>query len=304
MAPSLRSIVTFAAVSAVAAFAPPASRVFRVAPRPALAFPSSAIPRALNPFDWSVDRPPRYRVEGQDLFRQLGVSPDSNFDEIKEAVAALKVKYAKEPKKVIKAEVAQDKIMELRLRQASRGQLAKTGGSTYADSVTRLTDESLAKRKTVKPPGWTKGLVKVTSKAKFLQSAKWIFGMAFAGSAVLPGFNGAFLGLIIITGANTLYKNNRPKPPQAMEDMPRTTDFPSYGEFVKIAVCTFAAAMLGFGTSEFVAKPFFIPKLLSGPLAADRVAIWCFATTSMMMISLINVYPKGVKALPKKKKAQ
>jgi len=45
------------------------------------------------------------------------------------------VKYAKEPKKIIKAEVAADKIMELRLRQAGRGQLAKTGESAYVDSV-------------------------------------------------------------------------------------------------------------------------------------------------------------------------
>lgn len=47
----------------------------------------------------------------------------------------LKAKYAKEPKKIIKAEVAADKIMELRLRQAGRGQLAKTGESAYVDSV-------------------------------------------------------------------------------------------------------------------------------------------------------------------------
>jgi hypothetical protein len=33
-----------------------------------------------------VDRPQRYRVEGQDLFRQLGVQPDANFEEIKAAV--------------------------------------------------------------------------------------------------------------------------------------------------------------------------------------------------------------------------
>jgi hypothetical protein len=59
----------------------------------------------------------------------------------------------------------------------------------------------------------------------------------------LPGFNGALLGMIIITGANTLYKNNRPKPPKPMEDMPRTTDFPSYGEFAKIATITFGAAV-------------------------------------------------------------
>jgi hypothetical protein len=52
-------------------------------------------------------------------------------------VEALKVKYAKEPKKIIKAEVASDKIMELRLRQAGRGQLAKTGESAYVDSVVR-----------------------------------------------------------------------------------------------------------------------------------------------------------------------
>lgn len=32
--------------------------------------------------------------------------------------------------------------------------------------------------------------------------------------------------------------------------------------------------------------------------------VCCLRCRSMMMISLINVYPKGVKALPKKKKAE
>ena len=62
------------------------------------------------------------------------------------------------------------------------------------------------------------------------------------GSAVLPGFNGAFNGLIVLTGAQTLYKNGRPKQ-RIMEDMPRTQDFPSYGEFVKIASSTLIAAV-------------------------------------------------------------
>jgi len=51
--------------------------------------------------------------------------------------------------------------------------------SIMRGSQTRETDEVLAKRKKAKPPGWTKGLVKVTTKAKFVQSLKWIFGMAF-----------------------------------------------------------------------------------------------------------------------------
>jgi len=71
------------------------------------------------------------------------------------------------------------------------------------------------------------------------------------GSAVLPGFNGAFNGLIVLTGANTIYKNNRPKGPKQMEDMPRTTDFPSYGEFVKIATSTLVAAVRHFFKCDY-----------------------------------------------------
>jgi hypothetical protein len=49
---------------------------------PALKLPA-IIPRILNPFDWSVDRPEYKPIEGQAYFRQLGISPDATFDEIK-----------------------------------------------------------------------------------------------------------------------------------------------------------------------------------------------------------------------------
>lgn len=305
MTTSLRSVVTVVVVGVAAAFAPHTSRVHRVsrgAPRAALALPTLPtlpIPRALNPFDWSVDRPAtRFRVEGQELFRQIGVAPDADFDEIKAVVAGLKEKYKKEPKKAIKAEVAMDKIMELRLRQASRGQLAKSGESSYADSVSSLRDASQLK-KGYKAPKWTNGLVKVTTKAKAAQSAKWLFGAAFVGSAVLPAYNGAFTALIVVTGANTLYKNGRPKQAQ-MEDMPRTTDFPSYGEFGKIVCITAAAVALANILNLGVARPLIIPKLLAGQFAAEQVAIWCYAITSMVSLSFFHIYPKGVKAKPKK----
>jgi hypothetical protein len=41
------------------------------------------VPRALNPFDLTVDRPSkRPRIPGQDLYRQLGCAPDATYEEV------------------------------------------------------------------------------------------------------------------------------------------------------------------------------------------------------------------------------
>ena len=61
------------------------------------------MPRALNPLDFSVDRPARRpRVEGQALYRQIGIGPEASFDEVKAQVVILKQRYDKDAKKKIK----------------------------------------------------------------------------------------------------------------------------------------------------------------------------------------------------------
>ena len=65
--------------------------------------PKVPLPRALNPLDFSVDRPARRpRVEGQALYRQIGIGPEASFDEVKAQVVILKQRYDKDAKKKIK----------------------------------------------------------------------------------------------------------------------------------------------------------------------------------------------------------
>ena len=51
------------------------------------------------------------------MHRLLGVPPNAEYDEVQQAVKALKEKYAGDTKRLLKIDVAKDKIAELRLRQ-------------------------------------------------------------------------------------------------------------------------------------------------------------------------------------------
>jgi len=56
----------------------------------------------------------------------LGVPPNAEYDEVQAAVAALKEKYEGDTKKLLKIDVAKDKIAELRLRQRVSGTFGVT----------------------------------------------------------------------------------------------------------------------------------------------------------------------------------
>lgn len=289
-------------VSSVCAFAPSHVRNSRrivnqeLAATPSLKF---QFPRVLNPLDFSVDRPQRNRVEGQDLYRQVGVGPEADFEEVKAAVEALKKgKYAKDPKKQIKLDIAQDKIMELRLRQASRGQLKMSGEVLFKNNqyAAAAEAEAIANKK-FKAPKWTKGLVDPAPKKYVLECAKWIGGMAFLGGIVLPGFNGPLTLLVICAGMNNLYKRGRPKK-FVEEGMPAGQDLPSWPEFSKMAMLTLSCAAVGYTIATSLVMPLVIPALLDGKFAKDRVLIFCFAAMSIFESAIFSIYPK--KAAKKK----
>jgi len=61
--------------------------------------------------------------EAQGLYRMMGLAEDATYDEINEAYDALAAKYAGETKRLIKLQVAKDKILEDRLRQRMSGSL-------------------------------------------------------------------------------------------------------------------------------------------------------------------------------------
>ena len=217
-------IFTAAAMAACNGLAPARNLRASSSPRSASAVTPSMIalpkvnlpiPRAANPFDWSVDRPEGYyKVPGQALYRQIGVAPEADFDEIKEAVKRLSEEALAEgePKKKIKLEIAQDKIMELRLRQASAGKLQMSGEALYKNNMIEERDAALAKRnKRLKVPKWTKGLVQYPTKKYAKECSKLIAIFAVFGGVVNPGVATPCTAFIVFSAMNNLYKRNRPK---------------------------------------------------------------------------------------------
>lgn len=153
-------------------------------------------------------------MPGQALYRQIGVAPEADFDEIKEAVKRLSEEALAEgePKKKIKLEIAQDKIMELRLRQASAGKLQMSGEALYKNNMIQERDATLAKRnKRLKVPKWTKGLVQYPTKEYAKEASKLIAIFAVFGGVINPGVATPCTAFIVFSAMNNLYKRNRPK---------------------------------------------------------------------------------------------
>jgi hypothetical protein len=61
--------------------------------------------------------------DASECYRLLGLAEDANYDEIEAAFEDLVTKYADDPKRKIKLQVAKDKILEDRLRQRMSGSL-------------------------------------------------------------------------------------------------------------------------------------------------------------------------------------
>jgi len=98
---------------------------------------------------------PYAKIEGADWFRTLGVGPNADYEEIQIAVKKLKEKYADDKKKMMKIDVAKDKIAELRLRQRMRGELAVTSEVAYLDREAELEAKNRFKNKMLQnQPKW------------------------------------------------------------------------------------------------------------------------------------------------------
>jgi len=241
-----------------------------------------------------VDRSPRrYKVEGQALYRQIGLAPDADFETVKAKVLDLKEKYAKDPKRCIKLEICEDKIMELRLRQASGGRLAMAGSASLFNSFTKDTDEAIAKANSAfQAPQWTKGLVKPASNKVILQYAKIIGGMFLFGGVLAPGFSGITGFVIMVTGMNNLYRRGRPKQAESEEGMPQGQDMPKAPEAKKMFGIALATTVVAVLFNEVVLSQLVIPTLLEGKFAKDRCLCACFTLASLAMSSVFYVYPQ------------
>ena len=94
--------------------------------------------------------PPATVVEGAAHFRMLGVPPSAEYDEVQAAVAHLKAKYAGDTKKLLKIDVAKDKISELRLRQRVSGSFGVTAEVAARDRQLENYDNQALNRAMVK----------------------------------------------------------------------------------------------------------------------------------------------------------
>lgn len=217
--------------------------------------PKVPVPRILNPFDWSIDRPPRSVIEGETLYRQLGVAPDAPYEQIKEQVEKLLVKYENDPKKKIKVETAQDKIVELRFRQAAAGKLQRSG-AVVQRSMKERGRKSM--RPAVRLPGWFPANFIVTPDDKELKNAAlWPLGMAALGTAV-PFFAGGLTFAICLTAMNNLYQRFRPQK-FTEEGMGSNMDLPNNNEFIKVIIISGTMLLLGSFTAALVNKALATP---------------------------------------------
>jgi len=187
----------------------------------ALPFAKVKVPAFLNPFDLSADRPNlRPSIPGIDLYRQLGVGPDSSYDEVRRpsqnnslgclfwwpsrielrspvfplslpsiavggptnalcvircaaapvllvqvlaAAEGLKRLHKGDVKRCIRVDACLDRISEVRLVQAAKGQLERSREAEEHDARLQAISKQRAaikRRQPFKFPKWTRGYVR------------------------------------------------------------------------------------------------------------------------------------------------
>jgi len=84
--------------------------------------------------------------EVQGLFCMLGLDEDATYDEINVAYDALAVKYEGDTKRLIKLQVAKDKILEDRLRQRMSGAMKAAVARARGTGRTRRSRSSASPR--------------------------------------------------------------------------------------------------------------------------------------------------------------
>ena len=114
-----------------------------VAPRMAFSLPR---------FNRGQPEPQGPSEEVQGLYRMLGLAEDADYDEINASYERLAEKYTGQTKRLIKLQVAKDKILEDRLRQRMSGSLK--------GSITQRTpdDRPTAKQPLIRLPSWLDGI--------------------------------------------------------------------------------------------------------------------------------------------------
>lgn len=138
----------------------------------------------------------RSRTEGAELYRTLGVTPDADYMEVLAACDRLKIKYAGDRKKIIRADKAKDDIMALRLTQAVAGKIKTSEEAKDMDSYLSAKDEYFKKKNTIfQVPKWAQGWFEWPDREHFQQCAyrHGLFAI-FAGAFPSAGMSLQMLG--------------------------------------------------------------------------------------------------------------
>lgn len=252
---------------------------------PSLSIPS--IPKVLNPLDWSPERvPKRKEIEGAEHYRMIGLSPDAPYEEIQEKQMKLEAKYDKDIKKKVKVQIACDKIVELRLRQASTGDLGKTAESlAMSRKEDRHLERQMKKDKNSKSalPKMLKGKFDPT-KARAIHAAKYTLLPGLFVSTFVAEFAPYLLGYMVLATANMVYSRDRPKK-QRSEEGGFMTGFtpPPKKELQPIILLT----VLGMGSGALLAHVLGQVIPYSEALLLACISVFAWLTTSSW-----RIYPK------------
>eukprot|EP00622_Pseudochattonella_farcimen_P004168 FR739500.1.p1 GENE.FR739500.1~~FR739500.1.p1 ORF type:complete len:246 (+),score=35.31 FR739500.1:71-739(+) len=187
----------------------------------------------------------------------IGVAPEADYQEIKNKAAALAIKYDGNPKKKIKIEVACDKIVELRLRQAAKGSLMMAGESLVRNQRD-IEREKEANKVDVVPKFMRGIIVYPVPKERFIFAGKYLLLPGLAVASIFPTFAPQMRAYIMIASLQLVYTRGRPKPNQE-DGMPmQRHDFPTGAEVKKLFLLTGLFMLSAFGAAIVaVQTPFF-----------------------------------------------
>jgi len=156
------------------------------------------------------DEGPSEEMEAR--YRMLGVSSDATYDEIESAYNALATKYTGETKRIIKLQVAKDKILEERLRQRMSGQL----------KAVRDPFEDTAKKPLIKLPGWLEPYAELPTREDLIRNVA-IFGALGMLPAISRTWAQSSITIGLFIGIFLLYNRGAPNNSGGMEFEMRPT---------------------------------------------------------------------------------
>lgn len=263
MAPTFRRRLAVALLATASALVAPRPLAARRRPAPVASTTMNLKDTIGNIFVPPPPPPPVTVVEGAASFRMLGVPPNAEYDEIKDAITALKEKYAGDTKRLLKIDVAKDKISELRLRQRVSGTFGVTAevaardkklgdfeNQAFSRAVTKNTPKWIRKVPYMYKPFWKIDESFANRKDRELQRAHTktagLYWCGFAAAATF--FPGALtyikFGAPLILVSH-LAQRGQPPVPKDERGMAGAVRDPAYGDYLWSAVLLTVHSIVG-----------------------------------------------------------